>query len=391
MLKKNLPQSTSAFVFQLGFRPFFILGSCLSILSITIWAAILLGVISSTGKLPPPIWHAHEMIFGFAGAALCGFLLTAVPTWCKQPPASAKMLLLLVAIFLLGRLSISFNVYFPMWLVALLNLSLMPTLFYVIAPLLFTINGNKNAIFIYIIISYWLCQVMFFYSLLIAEGSLLFTSLRLASYVLIYAIIVTVTRISMMLVNKALQEQQDLEHQYKPHPARRNMAAASFILFAAADIFYPHNAVTGWIALAAGAAQVDRLSDWHLGRVLLKPYVAIIYTAYLWIALALLSIGANYIFAWGEISDWRHGLYIGAIGSAICAVFSIAGLRHSGFDFPLPKLAVIAMLLISLAAIFRVFSNFYLLAALCWALAFCCYLISYYSRLTGKLRPEKAH
>src|SRR5690606_8944944 len=38
--------------------------------------------------MPPSIWHGHEMIFGAYGAALLGFLLTAIPEWTatRHPP-----------------------------------------------------------------------------------------------------------------------------------------------------------------------------------------------------------------------------------------------------------------------------------------------------------------
>ena len=31
--------------------------------------------------LPPLAWHPHELLFGYAGAVIAGFLLTAVPNW----------------------------------------------------------------------------------------------------------------------------------------------------------------------------------------------------------------------------------------------------------------------------------------------------------------------
>jgi uncharacterized protein involved in response to NO len=32
-----------------------------------------------------PIWHAHEMLFGFTLAMMTGFLLTAVRNWTSRP------------------------------------------------------------------------------------------------------------------------------------------------------------------------------------------------------------------------------------------------------------------------------------------------------------------
>ena len=32
-------------------------------------------------RFDPLAWHIHEMLFGFAMAAIAGFLLTAIPNW----------------------------------------------------------------------------------------------------------------------------------------------------------------------------------------------------------------------------------------------------------------------------------------------------------------------
>ena len=52
----------------------------------------------------PIWWHAHEMVFGFAGAAVGGFLLTAAATWTKRPPVAGGPLLALSLLWLNARL-----------------------------------------------------------------------------------------------------------------------------------------------------------------------------------------------------------------------------------------------------------------------------------------------
>ena len=44
-------------------------------------------VASTAFDAAPQLWHAHEMIFGFATAAIAGFFLTAVPNWTGAPAA----------------------------------------------------------------------------------------------------------------------------------------------------------------------------------------------------------------------------------------------------------------------------------------------------------------
>jgi uncharacterized protein involved in response to NO len=63
-------------LWQLGFRPFYLLASSFAALSILLWS------LQFTGWLPAPyldgpVWHAHEMLFGFTLAVIVGFLFTA--------------------------------------------------------------------------------------------------------------------------------------------------------------------------------------------------------------------------------------------------------------------------------------------------------------------------
>ncbi|MGH2898210.1 MAG: NnrS family protein, partial [Solirubrobacteraceae bacterium] len=65
-------------LFGRGFRPFFALAALQAVGSMLCWLAILSGLAPAPTWLSPSLWHAHEMIFGFALAVIAGFLLTAV-------------------------------------------------------------------------------------------------------------------------------------------------------------------------------------------------------------------------------------------------------------------------------------------------------------------------
>ena len=66
---------------RLGFRPFYLGAALFALLAILLWVAIFLGQLELTMALPPMLWHAHEVLFGFAIAVIVGFLLTAVKAW----------------------------------------------------------------------------------------------------------------------------------------------------------------------------------------------------------------------------------------------------------------------------------------------------------------------
>ena len=88
-----------------GFRPFFLFGSVYGALAIVVWTATWHGWLPPPAWLTPPWWHAHEMLFGFAAAAIAGFLLTASPVWTGRPALEGRPLAALVALWILGRLA----------------------------------------------------------------------------------------------------------------------------------------------------------------------------------------------------------------------------------------------------------------------------------------------
>jgi len=84
-------------LFRLGFRPFFLLGTAYGIVAMALWIG---------PYFPHALdWHAHEMIFGFAGAIIAGFLLTAVRNWTGLPTLEGAPLAGLVGLWLLARMA----------------------------------------------------------------------------------------------------------------------------------------------------------------------------------------------------------------------------------------------------------------------------------------------
>ena len=89
-----------------GFRPLFFLAGLWAALSVPLWIGIWLGAISYPGLGDGTMWHVHEMMFGYVGAALGGFVLTAVPNWTGRPPVRGWPLGALALIWLCGRIAV---------------------------------------------------------------------------------------------------------------------------------------------------------------------------------------------------------------------------------------------------------------------------------------------
>lgn len=52
----------------------------------------------------PTVWHVHEMVFGFGGASVAAYFLTAVTSWTSRPMIAGRPLMLLVAFWVAARL-----------------------------------------------------------------------------------------------------------------------------------------------------------------------------------------------------------------------------------------------------------------------------------------------
>ena len=90
-------------IFQKGFRPFFLLGGLLGAGLIPWWAFHYDAALTGEPGLEGIGWHSHEMIFGFTGAILAGFLLTAVENWTQRTTAKGVLLAVLVGLWAIGR------------------------------------------------------------------------------------------------------------------------------------------------------------------------------------------------------------------------------------------------------------------------------------------------
>ena len=102
-LQSKVPFAAAGFaLWNLGFRPFYLLASLFSAFSVLLWAAQFSGYLPSA-YLRGPVWHGHEMLFGYTIAVIAGFLLTAVRVWTNQPTPSGAPLMALAALWVCGR------------------------------------------------------------------------------------------------------------------------------------------------------------------------------------------------------------------------------------------------------------------------------------------------
>jgi uncharacterized protein involved in response to NO len=115
-------QAQTWVAFAMGFRLFFLGAAGLAGLSIAYWGVRFFEELPylSIQYYPTVTWHMHEMVFGYIGAVVAGFLLTAVSNWTGLRTLRGWPLAMLVLIWLSAR-CLPFLGDDSGWLTALLN------------------------------------------------------------------------------------------------------------------------------------------------------------------------------------------------------------------------------------------------------------------------------
>jgi uncharacterized protein involved in response to NO len=341
-----------------GLRPFFLFAALAAPLLMLLWSLFL-----ATGMpLPavpggPFVWHAHELLFGFAVAAMAGFLLTVVPEFAGGGDFPARPVRKLATLWLLGRLAFWLSGAFGAAMLAaaaLAHLALLAGLARLAAPRLWRDPERRHLAFLWALAGLAVCMAGFYFDAL--AGASPARWLHAALGVFMALIIVALSRISMRIVNAALADAGVAGVEYRARPPRRNLAIVCIALYTAAEFLVPGARLSGWLALAAAAALFNLMNDWHIGRVLFRRLPLMLYGIYVFMAAGYATMGVALVFETGAFSAGRHLLTVGALGLAIYAVMSIAGRAHCGTPFETRLWQPAGAALLALAALLRALS-----------------------------------
>lgn len=350
------PWHTAHPLWMCGMRPFFLLAMGSAIGLLAWWSLVLLA------GLPAPavaggavVWHAHELVFGFALAAVAGFALTAIPEFTGLPGATRGQLRALAALWLLGRVGFwasGLAGTAALGLAALAHLGLLLGLAVVLARPLWAPAGRRHAAFWWALLALAGAVAGFYADALRGMPGLRW--LHLALGLLMLLIVVAMSRISMRIVNSAIEQATPGAPPYLARPPRRHLAALCIALYTVAEFFRPGTALAGWLALSAAAAMFNLMSDWHVGRALLRRTPLLLYAVYACMALGYGALGLAQLGAGGSTGAGRHLLTMGAVGLNIFVVVFIAGRAHCGLPADASRAIPLAAGLLLLATVVRV-------------------------------------
>lgn len=331
-------------LFDLGFRPFYLVASAFAALSIPLWA------LQFSGRLPHaylsgPLWHAHEMVFGFTLAVIVGFLFTAGRNWSNQPTPTGTRLAALVALWVSGRVLVLtpfaaaaavVNVAFPLAAAAALAVP-------------FVRSGNRrNYFFVGLLVA-----------LAAAAGAVHLSQMgvvqlpdgfgiRGALDVVLFILAVMGGRVIPMFTNNGVTGASA-----KKHPAVEKTALGAILFLLAADLAGVTGGPLVLLASVAFGAHLWRWILWKPWRTSKVPLVWVLHLAYAWVPahLALRALAELQLVA---ASAATHALTVGAVGGLIIGMMTRTARGHTARPLRADAFDTSAYVLVSLSAFVRV-------------------------------------
>jgi len=384
-------------VFMCGFRPFFVLAAAGAVVMMTAWLLMLAGYLPAGMPGGSLLWHGHELIFGFVTASIAGFVLTAVPEFTHSASIGRPALAGLTALWLAARPAYAFAGLWPswpgLWPAAALNLTLWLCLLVQIVPAVWHDPQRRHLGFAWALGALALVEAGFFVALATQANALAW--LRLAIGLMMVLIVISASRVSMAVVNRRIEEGRPDDPPpgdigYLARPPRRSLAIFCIVTCSAVEFALGHDRITGWTALAAAAAMLNLLNDWHVGRPLFTRWALMMYATYWLMAAGYGLMGASWMGAGLPASAGRHVLMAGAMSLSIFTIMAMAGRIHAGRWLDrrgwLPAVAsglVLAAVLRAAAGIMALPPLLLTASGVLWALCFAVYLVMTWPVLTG--------
>ena len=377
-----------------GFRPFFLLAGLYATLGVAVWAAAFAADFSLPTSIPPGIWHGHEMLYGFAAAAAAGFLLTAVPSWAQTKARSGFPLAVAVDVWLAGRIVFWAGDAVNPAFTAVIDLAFLPVLAGLVVGPVIRARQVRNVVFLLLLGILFTGNLLVHLELVGLTADTAESGLRLGAYGFALMIVVIGGRIAPRFTANALISRR-AEVEVRSVPVADGIGIAGTVAAAAADLANAPALLIGTLALIAAAGLFWRMAHWQTVRILDQPILWILHLAYAWVPVAFACKAVAALTGTLPDDSALHALTTGAIGTAILAVMTRAGLGHTGRALIAPPAIVAAYALILAAGVVRVFGPlagaFYLdtivVSATLWVVAFGLFSV-FFAPILIRSRPD---
>ncbi len=364
-------------LFAIAFRPFFLAAGWFAAAWMLIWIIYLLKGFPSLGALNPILWHGHEMLFGFAGAVIAGFLLTASQNWTGLQSSTPGSLAGLVLLWLAARLGFLFPGVVPLWLTSIVDLVFFPLLGWMLARVLIRARNRNNYILLPVLAGFTLLNLVIHLELHGVVRGTGTTALQATVYLVALLLVFMGGRVIPYFTGRRLPK---LRVRQWPWLDWTTLAVTFAVL--PAFLWLGKSPALAPLLLAAAALNLARLFAWNPWGTWRVPLLWVLHLGYLWLPIGFALQGAHLLGAPIGWSAGLHALMAGALGGLTLGMMARVSLGHTGRPLEAHPVMAFAFGLITLAAIARLGMTFYpvsgwllIASALLWTTAFCVFAV----------------
>lgn len=373
---------TGPALLRYGFRPFFLGAGIWAVVAIAVRIADVLGYDSSGFALrDATLWHAHALLFGYGGAVVAGFALTAVPNWTGRLPISGAPLLALFLLWLAGRIAL-FLPSLPIAAAVIVDAAFLPVLAGALGREIIAGGNIRNIPVCGLILLLGAANLVFHLEGLNVVTGGYGTRAGVGMLVLLIGVIggrivpsFTNNWFARQKVPRAATSDQTLDRLV------HTSSAAAIVAW----IYIPYSLLCAGAFFVASVAHAGRLARWYGWRTLSDPLVAVLHVGYAWIPLGFFILGVSVALDASLASAGLHALTTGAIGTMTLAVMTRATLGHTGRPLHASNGTIALYGAVGLSATLRVAAGFVpdiampllTTSGLLWLLAFTLFVVIY--------------
>lgn len=354
------PNGRGFALFALGFRPLYLFAGAYAALAVPVWALQFAGVLPGANML----WHAHEMLFGYAFAVIAGFLLTAVRVWTQRQTPTGVVLASIAALWVVARI------------VAFHSLAASSAVDFVFAAavaagigLPIVASRNRNGFFILLVLGLGAASVVF--------QAYPRVALAVGLDIVLLVIVIMGGRVIPAFTNNGAPGARARRNRWIEYGS---LGSAGLVLLL--DVLQ----VPVWpVALIAAVIHAVRLAFWDPLATRGRPILWILHLSYAWVAVHLALRGlAGLDLVPAALAT--HALTVGAIGGLTLGMMTRTSRGHTARPLKVGRWETAAYVLVHLAAFARavaplIWAGGYVLligaSAVLWSLAFAIFTAVY--------------
>jgi uncharacterized protein involved in response to NO len=377
-------------IFRLAFRPFFLGASIFSAIAMLVWALFWSGKVDVSMLMygSPIWWHSHEMLIGFTGAIIIGFLLTAVQNWTGNPGVRGWPLASIFILWAIARIGLLFGTANIIWMI--IDLAWVPLATYFLAKPLIQRKQWNNLFFVPLLLLMTLLNAYLHFMVLgFADFDLRGVSLSVVTVISVIVLVVggrvipfftwrgtdtaQITRVNAIELLAMIPSWLLLANVLLPLPNAVNQVTLPALFF------------------ATGLTHLIRFVRWRTFQTLKTPLLWSLHAAYFFMIIGMFMLGLHFLTGDISYSVALHFITVGGIGCMIIAMISRVSLGHTGRSLQAGRWIIVAFLSLIIATLVRtvmvllmptMILNSYVISAVLWAVAFTIFSIVYFPILT---------